>query len=53
MLAEHADALEQGVTGVPAARLEGQDAILVGALPLETYRRWLQRNLPREAGALG
>jgi predicted DsbA family dithiol-disulfide isomerase len=53
VLAEHADALEQGVTGVPAARLEGQDAVLLGALPLETYRRWLQRHLPREAGAGG
>jgi predicted DsbA family dithiol-disulfide isomerase len=53
VLAEHADALEQGVTGVPAARLAGQDAVLVGALPLETYRRWLLRNLPREADALG
>jgi len=51
VLAEHDDALEQGVTGVPAARLEGQDALLLGALPLETYRRWLQRHLPREAGA--
>jgi predicted DsbA family dithiol-disulfide isomerase len=51
VLAEHDDALEQGVTGVPAARLEGQDAVLLGALPLETYRRWLQRHMPREAGA--
>jgi predicted DsbA family dithiol-disulfide isomerase len=44
-LAEHADALEQGVTGVPAAKLVGQDALLLGALPLETYRRWISRNL--------
>jgi predicted DsbA family dithiol-disulfide isomerase len=53
VLAEHADALEHGVTGVPAARLEGQDAVLVGALPLETYRRWLQRHQAADAGALG
>jgi predicted DsbA family dithiol-disulfide isomerase len=44
-LAEHAAALEDGVTGVPAAKLAGQDALLVGALPLETYRRWITRNL--------
>ena len=44
-LAEHAEALEQGVTGVPAAQLAGQDALLLGALPLETYRRWITRNL--------
>lgn len=44
-LAEHEDALEQGVTGVPAAKIAGQDALLVGALPLETYRRWIARNL--------
>jgi predicted DsbA family dithiol-disulfide isomerase len=49
-LADHADALDQGVTGVPAARLLGQDALLVGALPLETYRRWMARNLPGAAG---
>jgi hypothetical protein len=30
---------------VPAAKLAGQDALLVGALPLETYRRWITRNL--------
>jgi predicted DsbA family dithiol-disulfide isomerase len=44
--AEHAEALELGVTGVPAAQLEGMDAALVGALPYETYRRWLVRHLP-------
>jgi predicted DsbA family dithiol-disulfide isomerase len=53
VLSEHADALEQGVTGVPAARLAGQDAVLLGALPLETYRRWLQRHQAAEADALG
>jgi predicted DsbA family dithiol-disulfide isomerase len=44
-LGEHAAALEEGVTGVPAAKLVGQDAVLLGALPLETYRRWIARNL--------
>lgn len=46
VLADHAEALDLGVTGVPAARLEGMDAAVVGALPLETYRRWIARHLP-------
>lgn len=45
-LAEHQDALERGMTGVPAAYLEGQDAFLLGAQPLALYRRWVTRNLP-------
>ena len=51
--AEHEEALELGVTGVPAAQLAGMDAALVGALPLETYRRWLRRRLDEEAAAAG
>ena len=45
VLAEHDAALEDGVTGVPAVRLAGNDAIIVGAQPLELYRRWAQRAL--------
>jgi predicted DsbA family dithiol-disulfide isomerase len=44
-LAEHDSAIDLGATGVPAAMLAGQDAVLVGALPYETYRRWIERNL--------
>ncbi|HVH07474.1 MAG TPA: DsbA family protein [Myxococcota bacterium] len=44
-LGEHDAALEAGATGVPAAMLAGQDAVLVGALPYESYRRWIERNL--------
>jgi predicted DsbA family dithiol-disulfide isomerase len=53
VLIEHADALERGVTGVPAAQIAGQDALLLGALPLETYRRWIERNLSEGAHAHG
>jgi predicted DsbA family dithiol-disulfide isomerase len=53
VLAEHADAVEQGASGVPAAKLAGQDAVLVGALPLETYRRWVVRQLRAEPDAVG
>jgi predicted DsbA family dithiol-disulfide isomerase len=44
-LAQHAAAQALGIGGVPAARLDGNDAFVVGALPLETYRRWVQRQL--------
>ena len=44
-IAQHNEAIEHGVTGVPAVRMEGNDAIIVGAQPLELYRRWVQRTL--------
>lgn len=44
-LAEHNEAIEIGVTGVPAARIDGNDAIIVGAQPIELYRRWVTRAL--------
>ena len=44
-LAEHNEAVEIGVTGVPAARVEGNEAIIVGAQPIELYRRWIERSL--------
>jgi predicted DsbA family dithiol-disulfide isomerase len=44
-LAEHNEAIEIGVTGVPAARMDGNDAIIVGAQPIELYRRWVSRAL--------
>jgi predicted DsbA family dithiol-disulfide isomerase len=50
ILAEHEEALSYGTTGVPAARLVGNDAIIVGAHPLELYRRWIDRTLERAAG---
>ena len=53
VMAEHAEALELGVTGVPAVQLAGMDGALVGALPLETYRRWIRRHLPEGAGIAG
>ena len=47
VLDEHREALEIGVTGVPAVRLEGMDSAIVGALPIELYRRWINRALGR------
>jgi predicted DsbA family dithiol-disulfide isomerase len=42
-LAEHEEALALGITGVPAVRVAGTDAFVLGAQPLATYRRWLER----------
>lgn len=43
VLAEHAQAVELGITGVPAVHVAGQTAFVVGAQPYETYRRWVER----------
>lgn len=45
VLAEHNEAVELGITGVPAVRVADTDAVVVGAQPLETYRRWVRRLL--------
>lgn len=42
-LAEHEEAIALGVTGVPAVRVAGTDAFVLGAQPLATYRRWVER----------
>lgn len=47
-LAEHREAVESGVTGVPAVRLAGSDAVIVGAQPYALYRRWYDRTRARE-----
>lgn len=48
VVAEHQDALEAGVTGVPAIMMVGNDVPTLGAMPYETYRRWIARALGRE-----
>ena len=52
VLADHNEALEYGATGVPAVMLVGNDALVVGAQPLETYRRWVRRSLERHSDSL-
>lgn len=42
-IAEHEEALRLGVNGVPAVRVEGSDAFVTGAYPMEMYRRWIER----------
>lgn len=40
---QHNEALEVSITGVPAVRVAGHDAFVMGAQPVETYRRWIGR----------
>jgi predicted DsbA family dithiol-disulfide isomerase len=47
VLAQHREALETGVTGVPAVQLADNDAVIVGAHPLDLYRRWVERTRAR------
>lgn len=47
VLKEHNEALEVGATGVPAVRLEGNPAIIVGAHPKALYERWIEKSLAR------
>jgi predicted DsbA family dithiol-disulfide isomerase len=49
VLADHEEALQMGATGVPAVRLDGNEAVIVGAQPAELYKRWIDRTLARRA----
>ena len=49
VLDEYNGAIESGVTGVPAVRLEGNDAVIVGAHTETLYRTWIERTLARRA----
>ncbi len=40
---EHNEALEVSITGVPAVRVDGHDAFVMGAQPMDVYRRWIGR----------
>jgi predicted DsbA family dithiol-disulfide isomerase len=49
---DHNEAVELGITGVPAVRIAGSDAFVMGAQPLEVYRRWVTKLTARaEQGA--
>jgi predicted DsbA family dithiol-disulfide isomerase len=48
VLREHQEALAAGVNGVPAVMMVGNDVPTMGAMPYETYRRWIARALGRE-----
>lgn len=40
---DHAEAVELGITGVPALQPAGSDFFVMGAQPMETLRRWMRR----------
>lgn len=48
-LGEHRLAFDAGINGVPALRQAGADAFVLGAQPLQLYRRWFKRLLGEEA----
>jgi predicted DsbA family dithiol-disulfide isomerase len=43
VLGQHDEAIELGVTGVPTVVLAGNGALVMGAQPLDVYRRWIRR----------
>jgi len=45
VLADQAEALALGLSGCPAVRVADTDLLVMGAQPLATYRRWVQRLL--------
>ncbi len=47
---DHAAAQALGATGVPAIRRVDNDALIVGAQPIDVYRRWVTRSLERGEG---
>ncbi len=51
VLEDHREALDYGATGVPGVRLRDNPAIVVGAQPVEVYRRWVERQLSRSTVA--
>jgi predicted DsbA family dithiol-disulfide isomerase len=48
VLAQHDEAIDLGINGVPAVRPAGQRAFVTGALSYETYRRWVIKLLGNE-----
>ena len=51
VIAEHNEAIEFGANGVPAVRLEDNPTCVVGAQPIELYRRWVTRTAARRSEA--
>jgi len=45
VLADHREAIELGIHGVPAVRIDPNPIAAVGAQPLEAYRRWFLKEL--------
>jgi predicted DsbA family dithiol-disulfide isomerase len=44
-LAQHNEALERGISGVPAVHVAGREGAVIGAQTVETFRHWINRVL--------
>jgi predicted DsbA family dithiol-disulfide isomerase len=51
VLADHKEALRLGVSGVPAVRLADGHVAVVGAHPVDLYRRWVARAIAAHGAA--
>jgi predicted DsbA family dithiol-disulfide isomerase len=51
VVTEHNAAVRAGITSVPTTMLSGGEMGMPGALPLETYRRWVTRALEAAGSA--
>jgi predicted DsbA family dithiol-disulfide isomerase len=40
---DYEEALANGASGAPAVRMEGAWGVLMGAQPIEVYRRWIEK----------
>lgn len=49
VLADHKEAIELGIHGVPAVRIDPNPIATVGAHPLEAYRRWFLKEFASDA----
>ena len=45
VVAQHNEAVEIGVSGVPAVMMVGNDVPMMGAMSYDTYRQWVERRL--------
>jgi predicted DsbA family dithiol-disulfide isomerase len=45
VVTEHRQAAERGMTGVPAVGVLGHEGFVMGAQPMDVYRRWIDRLL--------
>jgi predicted DsbA family dithiol-disulfide isomerase len=45
VLADHKEAIELGIHGVPAVRIDPNPIAAVGAQPLDAYRRWFLKEI--------
>ena len=51
VMEEHNEAIALGATGVPAVRQADGEAVVTGALPYESYARWVEKIRARRAPA--